>query len=562
MLKRLTVKNLALISYLELEFGAKLNILSGETGAGKSIIVDSLMLLLGGKYDKTLLKYGENSGFVEGVFECANAAELLNSIGADEDELIIVNRKFFEDGRNDIRVNGKMMTALMLKSFMSHLVDIYGQNEFQSLLKVQEQRRILDCYLKSEKLEALSKTYFDYKAAVRDCDSLGDAEKRAREIDLLRFQIDEIKKAAVTSGEEEQLVERRRIIMSAERIAGALSAALAQLENDEGTDLPSLADVARKELVSVSGFDKNYETLADRLQSVEIELSDIADTLHNELDKVKFDEKELDKIEKRLEVVRSLKRKYGNCEAMEAFVKKSEAELVRLENGAADYDSLLQRKQSLETDLYNLCCEVSSDRKEGAKKMERAVETELSELGMDKAKFEIIFTALPSRDDFAKTVTQSGADKFEFYLSPNVGQPLKPLAKIISGGELSRFMLAIKIVSSAIDGIDTLIFDEIDTGISGAIGQAVAQKLAKLSRNSQVLCVTHLAQIAAMADSHYFISKHTVEGDTKTEVVKLDRNGEIDEISRLSGAKNISATSTATAQELKIWSDNYKSSLV
>lgn len=563
MLNKITVKNLALISYLELEFGNRLNILSGETGAGKSIIVDSLMLLLGGRYDKSFLKYGEDSGYVEGVFSTPIAGKLLNEIGFDADDAIIVMRKFFADGRNEIRINGKQITTLMLKNFMSRLVDIYGQNEFQSLLRVSEQRRIVDYFLRNSignELNELNSAYYEYKTVVKNMLGLGDDDERERNMDILRYQIDEIEKSDIKDGEEENLVTRRKIIMASERIRDSLGEAYIALNSDEHGAIAALS-IAENALNSLAEMKSEYSNLAERLKSAIIELSDIEDAVSDELEDAQFDERELDKLEKRLETVRSLKRKYGDYPKMMKFLTKAKEDYFRLEHGAEEYKKLSERAASLEDKMYSLANIISAKRKKGALVMQEEVTRELYELGMEKSVFEIRFENPPERDSFIKNLTPAGYDEFEFYLSPNVGQPLLPLVKIISGGEMSRFMLALKIITSNLDGIETLIFDEIDTGISGAIGQAVAKKLAGLSRNHQVLCVTHLPQIASMADNHYFIKKHTADGNTVTNVTLLNADETIEEIARLSGAKDISSTATKNAAEMKEWSDNYKSLL-
>lgn len=558
MLVSLKVKNLALISNLEIEFGERLNILSGETGAGKSIIVDSLMLLLGGKYDKTMLKFGEESGFVEGVFSSPNVDKLLSEAGLDQDDIIIVSRKFMSDGKNEIRVNGKTFSLLMLRNFMSRLVDIYGQNEFQSLLKVTEQRRILDYCLRNEleeKLKRLSDNYYKYKLILKNMSELGDAEERARNIDLLTYQIKEIESSKVTDGEEDELVSRRKVIMASERIKDALVTALNAIEGEDNGAMNPLNEALRS-VTSLSGYKDEYAVLAERVKSAIIELDDINETLRDELEKSSFDEDELENLEKRLEFVRSIKRKYGNYADMGKYLTKIKAEVDRLTNGADEYEYLQKQANDLIETLQAECAEVTKIRRDGAKRIEAEIIKQLSELGMEKSRFEVRFDETST--DFLSVLSPTGVDKFEFYLSPNPGQPLLPLAKIISGGEMSRFMLSLKIITSTLDSIETMIFDEIDTGISGVVGRSVAQKLATLSKNHQVLCVTHLPQIAAMADSHYFIDKQTVGGETATRVTLLDRNGSIEEISRLSGAKDISSSSRRNAEEMKVWSDNFK----
>ncbi len=559
MLQRITIHNLALIRDLEIRFLPELNVFSGETGAGKSIIVDSLMLLVGARYDKSFLKFGEDSGFVEGVFGFENGAPL-EQLGIDcEDGFFIVTRKFFKDGRNDIRVNGKQVTTAMLRELMQNYVDIYGQNEYQSLLKITEQRKILDYFVfkaDDAPMKAHKAIFDEYKSVRSELDSLGDETARAQRIDVLKYQLDEIAAADVKRGEEDKLVERRHVLMASERIKTALAECVDMLDGDEGAS--DGVSSAVHGIAAIAGLDEKYAEIHDRLKSVSIELDDIAECVKDELEGMGDSERELDEVVARLDKLRALKSKYGNYDAMQKFVEDARAELDRAENGAELYEKLTRRESELRGKLYDSCKTLSDMRKRGAATMQKQIQSELADLGMAKAKFETVFAEMPSADKFVSRVTATGCDEFEFYLSPSVGQPLLPLAKIISGGEMSRFMLAIKLVTGNLSNIETMIFDEIDTGISGAIGLCVAKKLATLSRGHQVLCVTHLPQIAAMADGHYFIEKHEADGDTATRVTPLDKNGMVSEISRLSGTKGVSSTSDTNATELKNFCDEYK----
>lgn len=563
MLQRICIHNLALIKDLEIEFDGRLNVFSGETGAGKSIIVDSLMLLIGGRYDKTLLKYGADSGFVEGVFDFTDSAPLEN-LGIDcEDGFFVVTRKFYRDGKNDIRVNGKTVTTAMLRELMQNYVDIYGQNEYQSLLKVAEQRKILDYFVFAREdgaLELQRELYEKYKATVKEMTALGDETARAQRIDILNYQIEEITSAAVKRDEEETLVERRHILMASERIKSAL-AECAQMLGGEGGACESVSDGLHA-LSSVSSFGSVYSALYDRLKSASIELDDIAECVNDELEKTDGNERELDELNTRLDKIRSLKAKYGAYDAMQRFLTEAREEADRLSRGAELYDELCKKEQELRKQLFNSCVKLREMRVEGSNKLAKKILTELADLGMAHSKFEVRFAPCPDYDSFTKVVTALGFDEYEFYLSPNAGQPLLPLAKIISGGEMSRFMLAIKLITGDLGSIGTMIFDEIDTGISGAIGLCVAKKLACLSRTRQVLCVTHLAQIAAMADGHYYIEKTELMGETTTLVTRLDREGMIGEISRLSGTKGVSLSSDDNAAQLKQFGDKFKCDLV
>lgn len=563
MLQRITIHNLALIKHLEIEFDSQLNVFSGETGAGKSIIVDSLTLLVGGRYDKSFLKFGEYCGYVEGVFDLSDATPL-EDMGIDTDDgIVIVTRTFYADGKNDIRVNGKHVTTAMLRELMQNYVDIYGQNEYQSLLKISEQKKILDYFVfKSDDapLKKQKQLFGEYKDLCEQMNSLGDETARAQRIDILNYQIDEIVKANVQKDEEQQLVDRRHILMASERIKNALSMCLSALDDGDNSVSETMDDAMRC-ISSISQLSDNFAELDRRLDSVAIELNDIAECVRDELNNIGDSEKELDEINLRLEKIRALRSKYGAYDAMQKFLADAKAEAERLSSGAELYDELCKKQAIAKKALYENSKLLSNIRRKGALDLQKRIIAELSDLGMAKSSFEVVFAEMPSCDDFAAVVTSNGFDSLQFYLSPNVGQPLLPLIKIISGGEMSRFMLAVKLVTGDLSSIGTMIFDEVDTGISGAVGLCVAKKLAQLSRGHQVLCVTHLAQIAAMADGHYFIEKSEQNGDTQTNVTPLDRSGMIGEISRLSGTKGVSSSSDKNATELKDWSDAFKANI-
>ena len=564
MLQRITVHNLALIKHLEIEFVPELNVFSGETGAGKSIIVDSLMLLVGGRYDKSLIKFGADSGYVEGVFDFTDSTPLDDmGIDCDGDSIFIVTRKFNRDGKNEIRVNGKQVTTAMLRELMQNYVDIYGQNEYQSLLKISEQHKILDYFVfKSDNapLKKQKELYDEYKKLRAEMNSLGDETARAQRIDILNYQIDEITKADVKPDEEQQLIDRRHVLMASERIKNALSACIDALDDGDCSVSETLDDAMRA-MSGISSFGEKFSEVGSRLKSVSIELDDIAECVRDELSGMDGSENELDEVSARLDKIRSLKSKYGAYDAMQKFLAEAKAEADRLLHGAELYDSLCKKEATLRKALYENSVKLSELRRNGAKAMQKRIVAELADLGMANSVFEAVFADMPDSDSFTAKVTANGFDEFEFYLSPNIGQPLLPLAKIISGGEMSRFMLAIKLVTGDLSNIGTMIFDEIDTGISGAVGLCVAKKLAQLSRGHQVLCVTHLAQIAAMADGQYFIEKTETDGDTETHVTPLDRAGMIGEISRLSGTKGVSSSSDKNATELKDWSDKFKAEI-
>ena len=564
MLRRITIKNLALIADAELEFSDKLNILSGETGAGKSIIVDALMLLMGGKYDKTMLSYGTDQGYVEGVFSFAEgeADAALEQAGLEPDTEMIVRRRFTADGKNDIRVNGRSCTAKMLKGLMSHFVDICGQNEYQVLAEKKEHIAILDAFAHAELapvLDKMSTTYAEYTSLRKRMSDIGDAGRRLSRIDLLSFQIDEIEKANVARDEDDELLAFRSRAANSERIKIALGGASDALSGDNGSR-DGVYEAVRQ-LASVAALSPEYAELKERLDTLSIELDDIADSIGALEEEVDFDESDLENAETRLRLLRNLKSKYGDLNALPEKLTKLRAELDVLQNSDEEYERLCSLSEKCLDALYDLSVKASDIRRKRARELAADVKRELGSLGMPNAEFTVAFTDIPTRAEAAEKVTPRGMDDVEFMLSPNIGQPLLPLLKIISGGEMSRFMLALKVISSRYANVGTMIFDEIDTGISGKIGQEVAKKLADISRNSQVLCVTHLAQIASMADTQYYIEKNTDGVTTNTSVRLLDRQGMIDEICRLSGARDVSASALKSAEELKAWSDDYKKNI-
>lgn len=562
MLKNIVIKNLALIGNVELNFGFGLNVLSGETGAGKSIIVDAIMLLLGAKYDKSLLRYGEASGFVEGVFDVTPAAgEILSEMGHDIEGEVIVTRRFFADGKNEIRVNGRIVTATMVKHLTEKLVDIYGQHEYISLAKTTEQSRLFDYYIRhniESMLDILSQKTAKLNEINQKLASIGTSDDRERLIDILKYQLEEIENAKILPGEEDELSAKRKVIASAEKINNALGSALNVLTEDEICAV-SLIEEAQSNLSMISHIGSEYEALCDRLSSVADELSDIAESVRDELDK-DFDATDLDKIEDRLDTIKNIRKKYGDYEHMTEFYNEANERLYNLENSDKLFAKLGEEKEILLDEIYEISFRLSEMRKKNAKNFEMEIEKHLNELGMSEVKFEIRFAPFPQREQCESYVSPKGMDKMEFYFSPNRGQPLQPMTKIISGGEMSRFMLALKVVNGERDEMPTMIFDEIDVGISGITGRAVAQKLQQIAKNHQVLCVTHLPQIAAMASEQFYIEKSVKDEQTFTDVTKLDYDGMIKEIARLSGGYGVGNQAELAAAELKEWCDEFKKS--
>ncbi len=562
MLLTLSIENIALIDKLELELNSGLNILSGETGAGKSIIIDSLNFVLGERADKSLIRYGTDFAVVQAVFDdyLTNAVkQYLDDMGIDADDVLILRRKMSVDGKNECRINGRVTTLSILKGLTELLVDIHGQHEHQSLLKSANHISLLDSIgdakIASAK-ENVSCAYKQYVSLKRELLKFGDSADRQRRLDVLEYQINEIENADVKDGEEESLLAQRKRIRNMEKILSALEGAKNILEGYDTQSVSASIKNASALLNGISSYDDEVANLNERLDSAKLEISDISSTLQDLLDQLDFDARSAQKTEDRLEVVRNVTRKYGgNFESLQDFLNNAKDEydmlanagdtVVRLEMDIQNASQLLQDKASILTDL----------RVKYADKFEKSITKELKDLGMGGSTFSVKIDSVSDVDD----ISSNGADNVEFLISPNQGEPLKPLAKIISGGEMSRFMLALKNIVAGIDDIHTMVFDEIDTGISGNISQVVSEKMCNISRNRQVIAVTHMPSLAAMADSHYLIAKSTENGKTLTHIALLD--DDTDEVARLIGGNDYSQFAIPHAKEMKAWADRYKQSL-
>lgn len=562
MINSLYIKNIALIREHLLEFSQGLNVLSGETGAGKSIIIDSLNFVLGDRADKSLIRHGQSSAMVEATFndnDNENVIAILEEYGIEREENLIVRRTMSENGRSDCRVNGRAVTLNQLRKLVAHLVDIHSQHENQALLNEANHIIILDKYGKSiEKLLDKFNVHFSaYLKAQESLKSFEDEASRARKIDSLEYQIEEIERINPQIGEEDTLIQQRTKFQNAERIASSLSHSNSALEGDESFGAINLVQMALREINGVTRFDNKFEALVDRLESVKIELQDLSEELNSEIENLDYDPRELEKIEDRISQIRKITKRYGNVENLPKFLENAYKELDILKNAEekiAELENLIEQEGN-ESIKYAIA--LHDERVAVAKKFNSAIIKNLKELGMKNTTFEaeIMF---PSNDDILNEANERGADNVRFLISPNLGEPLKPLSKIASGGEMSRFMLGLKNITAELEGIDTLVFDEIDTGISGVIAKVVAQKLSDVSNNRQVLAVTHLPQLASMADHHYLITKYEKEGQTFTEVNLLSEEGSVREVMRLAGSEENSVVGKENAIELKKWAKNYK----
>lgn len=562
MLCQLSIENIALIDKLELELKNGLNILSGETGAGKSIIIDSLNFVLGERADKSLIRFGTDKASVEAVFEdylTPSVQNCLDDLGIEAEDVLILRRKMSADGKNECRINGRISTLSALKSLTELLVDIHGQHEHQSLLKSTNHIKLLD-KLGEKKIATVKgeveKDFDDYTSLKREFSRFGNADERERKLDILSFQIDEIEKADVKEGEEDELLSARKRIRNMEKIISALEGAKNLLDGYDSQSVSASIKNATSLLNTISSYDENIVPIADRLDSCKVEITDISETLSDMLQKLDFDSRSAEQIEERLEVVRTILRKYGGSyESLQKFYEEATKEEQMLSNATERVEQLEKEIKVAAEKLFASAKKLSQERGKIADKFEKDITKELCDLGMGGSTFKV---EIVTTDDVDQ-ISANGADSVEFMISPNVGEPLKPLAKIISGGEMSRFMLAFKNILAGVDDIGTMVFDEIDTGISGNISQVVSEKMCNISRARQVIAVTHMPSLASMADNHYLISKSTENGKTLTHVDLLE--DDTDEVARLIGGNDYSIYAVPHAKEMKANAQRYKDSL-
>ncbi len=538
MLQSLTIKNIALIDDLTIELGDGFNVLTGETGAGKSLIIDSLALLLGEKADKSLISYGTDFASVEAVFQTDSEEVLskLEELGLERENTIIIFRKLTLDGKNECRVNGKSFTLSMLKMITSPLMDLHGQFQHQELLKESSQLKTLDAFGSKE----IAKIKFEFrdlfyklKQVKKQLASYNfDSKDREKLLDMYAYQINEIEEAHFVPGEEEELKEFRVKVLNQEKIIDSLKCAGSYF-GDSGISYQ--VKRLEREFENVVKYLPEKQELMDRISSVKYEIEDIGEEIESAGESLYFDEYSAAENEKRLDLLSSLKKKYGsNIDEINAYLENIKTEYEKLVNSAEIVEKLEKERENLIECLKLKAQELSAVRKKYALDFTQKVKENLAELSMRSAKFEIEFNEADEN-----TCDETGFDKIEFMFTANSGQPLKPLNKVASGGEMSRFMLAVKNVTADIVSVDTMIFDEIDTGISGDTANALAVKLATIGRKHQVICVTHLAQVASFGSTHFFISKFEENGKTKTKLELLNSDRRVQEIARLIGG-NIS----------------------
>ena len=564
MLNSISIKNVALINDITINLQPGLNVITGETGAGKSLVIGSISLLLGDKADRTLISYDKDYAYVEAVFTTnnSNVLDIMESLGLEKENTIIVSRKIFKEGKNECRVNGKSFTLTMLKKLIAPLMDLHGQFEHQSILDNKNQLAVIDG-LGGETIISLKSQfaglYQQYQGVNKELLSFTeDDEERNRLIDLYDYQIEEITNANFVEGEEESLKEYRQKVLNIEKIASALenSVQLAEYGQTGGGGIVETLSRLMGLLSNIKQYSGEIEEIYNRLDSAKIDIADIVDSISYQKDNLEFNEQEAKLNEERLDLLSSLKKKYGKDIAqINLYLQKIITENERLKNSEEYIATLKLKKQKLVQDIQSLGAKLSARRKEVAKVLEGKIKAELTDLAMKNTSFIVEFNNVD-----LNSADETGLDSVEYLFSANAGQPPKPLNKIISGGEMSRFMLAVKNITANIEDIETMIFDEIDTGVSGFVAEELAKKLLRIGASRQVICVSHLSQVASFATTHYYINKATTGGKTQTYIKVLSNQERINEVARLIGG-TISSFSLDHARFMLNARDNFLKSL-
>lgn len=554
MLKNLQIKNVALVEEADIEFSSGLNVLSGETGSGKSVILDSLNFVLGAKADKSMIRNGKDFCQVKAVFDVRNNSVVkseLESLDIEEDDTLIISRKFSVSGSGSVKINGEPVSINGLKKVTRHLVDVHGQSEHFYLLKESNQLALIDAFggdAIEEIKRKLSEETRKLKKVNAELNELGgDDGQRAIRLDILTYQFNEIREADVKDGEYEELLTLKAKLNNQEKISEALNEMRSCLEAEGGAvDSVSYAKAAASK---ISSYAPEYAEILSRLENVYVELDDISQTVYGYSDDFEFSQGELERVEERLSVIKNLYKKYGSSYAeLENFAISAEQEIDKLKNFDVLAENLLKEKNALIKTVYGLYSELSSARKTVAKEFSSQVVREIRELNMKNAAFEVYFNNLPEPSDNI-ALSDNGLDEVSFMFSANLGEPVKPLSKIISGGEMSRFMLAVKSKTAKYSEIETLVFDEIDAGISGETAKIVGQKFVNLSKDVQIIAVSHLPQIVVLGDQNLLIEKIETEGKTVSTINTICSEELLNEIVRLIGGDSTSISALAHAEE-------------
>lgn len=571
MLLELNIENFVLIENVNINFTEGFNVLSGETGAGKSIVIDAISLALGGKSSKNYVRTGKQKAVIQTVFtfEDKGIKQLLDEYGIDcDDNIIILNREIFGTGKSISRINGRIVQLTFAKKIAKMLIDIHGQHEHQSLLYTDNHLNMLDLFgneILIKNLEKVNEKYNQLKEIEKKLKKIDQNDKeRERRIDLIKFQIEEIDSCSIKDGEDSDLSKEFELLKNSEKIFEIIHESHDKISaglDDKQSILGTLSEILAN-FEDICDLDENIMNFNNELQDIFYRLQDITTDMRHYGENITYDSQALFEIEKRLDTINNLKRKYGNTiEEILEYRNKMYKELEELEDSANRIEHLKEEIEICKKEYLKLSKLLTKERKEISKDFESKMMKELKDLNFENAEFKVSITPNVDRNNNL-VFKKNGIDKVEFLISTNPGEPLKSLSKVASGGEISRIMLAMKVILAKIDNIETLIFDEIDTGISGKTANVVGEKIALISRTHQTICITHLPQIAVMADNHLFIEKITSENQTTTLIEKLNTKDRINEISRLIGGNVITDLTLKNAKEMLNMADNTKKALI
>lgn len=546
MLSLLHIENIAVIEQADISFDKGFNVLTGETGAGKSIVIDAISAILGQRAYRDMIRTGTNKASVRAVFTKVPNFPWFGENGVEYDEETVIQRDIFLDGKNVCRVNGTLVTVAILHKLGIQLINIHGQHDSASLFDEENHLRFLDAFADNG---ALLADYREKFAAVselrRQIDRMTmDEGEKLRRMETLKYQIAEIEKADLKSGEDEVLEQRRKLLQNSEKLSQGLEeASEALLGGDDSDGAAALLAQAAYALSRIARYSDDYTGFQERLTDLKYQVQDIADEVRDSLEELSYSADELETIEARLDIIHRLRRKYGaDCDEILAYLDKAQKELDEIEFADDRVEQLKKKLAKQEKQAWDAALALRKNRQEQGTVMAEKILSELSQLDMPRVQFQCRFRETE--------LTSEGADAVAFYLSANAGEDLKPLSKVASGGELARIMLSMKNVLAEKDAVDTLIFDEVDTGVSGRAAQRIAEKLKSLAKHKQVLCVTHLPQLAALADTHMLIAKSEHDGRTYTTVTPLDRKGRAMELARIIGGTHITETTLKSAEEM------------
>ncbi len=546
MLSLLHIENIAVIERADISFDNGFNILTGETGAGKSIVIDAISAILGERAYRDMIRTGAAKASVRAVFTDVTQLSWFEENGVDYDPETVIQREIYLDGKNVCRVNGSLVSVSILRKLGIQLINIHGQHDSASLFDENNHLQFLDDFAANE---ALRQTYAEAYGKVsqlrREIDRMTmDEGEKLRRMETLRYQIEEISKAELESGEDEALEERRKLLQNAEKLSSGMDAAVECLYGGDETDgAASLLAEAERELSRLGRYTETFSELHERVADLMYQVQDVAEAVRDARDELSYSADELDRIESRLDVIHRLRRKYGaTCADILEYLENAKQELDDIEFADDHLERLKGKLQKAEKTAWNAALELRENRKKASQELAKRILSELAQLDMPRVQFSCEFTELE--------LASNGADAVAFYMSANAGEALKPMSKVASGGELARIMLAMKNVLAEQDRVATLIFDEVDTGVSGRAAQKVAQKLRSVAKTKQVLCVTHLPQLAALATTHLLIAKSERDGRTYTSVEPLDLEGRKRELARIIGGATITETTLKSAEEM------------